>query len=290
MILVVGATGQLGSMVTRRLLTQNKAVRAFVRQVSPHLELQKAGAEIVFGDLKQHESLARAMQGVQIVVTTATASMRGGADTIDTVDALGTQALIDAAEAAGVNQFVYVSAYGFSPKATNPLARAKGVNEVRLKESGMSYTVLKPVNFMESWIGYVVGSQLQRGRSITIVGDGQVKHGFVAIENVAELAVAVLGDPGAKNRDIVLNGPSAVSYREIIQMIEDATGQTIEVNSVDPGDGVPGMPAIVNELWAMFVEMGNFDIDTAEVARAYGLNPVSVESYIQRTFGLGAAA
>ncbi len=52
MILVVGATGQLGSMIAHKLLAQGEKVRAFVRKTSDFEGLQKAGAQIVFGDLK----------------------------------------------------------------------------------------------------------------------------------------------------------------------------------------------------------------------------------------------
>lgn len=62
---------------------------------------------------------------------------------------------------------------------------------------------------MESWIGFVICAQLQQGPTVTIVGDGKVKHGFVAIQNVAELAVAVLGNSNADNAVIPLNGPGS---------------------------------------------------------------------------------
>lgn len=287
MILVVGATGQLGSMITERLLAQGQTVRAFVREASVYQALKKAGVEIVFGDLKKPDSLVPAFEGVAQVVTTATASIRGGKDTIEAVDLQGTRDLIDTAKAAGVEQFVYTSAFGFSPEAPLPLARAKGLNEVHLKESGLGYTILKPVNFMEVWIGFLLGTQLQQGPSVTIIGDGQVKHGFVAIENVADLAVAVLGHPAAKNTEVPLNGPSSVSYCEIISLIERTTGQSIEINSVAPGELVPGMPPIINELWALLAQMGDLDLDTSDVAQMYKLDLVTVEAFIQRTFGTG---
>ncbi|RMD86527.1 MAG: SDR family oxidoreductase [Calditrichaeota bacterium] len=284
MILIVGATGQLGSMIVHKLLAQNKKVRAFVRRTSDFEMLQKAGAEIVFGDLKEPETLLPAFEGVNRVVTTASATMRGGADNIDTVDLQGTHDLIDAAIQAKVEQFVYVSAFGLTSDIPMALAKAKSQNEAHLKNSGLNYTILQPVNFMEAWIGFVIGAQLQKEPTVTIVGDGTVKIGFVAMENVAELAVNVLGHPAAQNSVIPLNGPRSVSYREIIGLIESITGQPIKIRSVAPGEPVPGMPPIVNELWAILTQKGDLQLDSTEVAKTYNLHLISVEDFIEKMF------
>jgi uncharacterized protein YbjT (DUF2867 family) len=271
-------------MITRKLCAQGNPVRALVREGSAYEELQKAGAEIAFGDLKEPDTLRSACEGVKQVLSTATAVMRGGADTIDSVDIQGTSNLIDAAKAAVVEQFVYVSAFGFSPEASAPLARAKGLSEVKLQNSGLTYTILKPVTFMESWIGFVLGSQLAQGSSVTILGDGTVKHGFVASENVADLAVAVLGHPQAQNAVIPFNGPGSFSYRDIIKMIEGISGRTIEINSVDPAQPVPGLPPFVIELWRLFIELGDVTLSSEETAQTYGIKLVHVEDFIQTMF------
>ncbi|MFQ5675124.1 MAG: SDR family oxidoreductase [bacterium] len=284
MILVVGATGNLGSMIVKRICAQRHPVRALVREGSAYEEVQKAGAAIAFGDLKEPDTLRSACEDVKQVVSTATAVMRGGADTIESVDHQGTSNLIDAAKNANVEQFVYVSAVGFGPESSVPLARAKGLSEVKLKESGLTYSILKPVNFMESWIGFVLGSQLAKGPSVTILGDGRVKHGFVASENVADLAVTVLGHPQAQNAVIPLNGPGSFSYREIIKMIERATGQTIAIHSVDAAQPLPGFPPFVSDLWRLLIEMGDLTLNSEETAQTYGIKLVHVEDFIQTMF------
>jgi uncharacterized protein YbjT (DUF2867 family) len=109
MILVVGATGILGGMITQRLLEQDRDVRILVRHDSPSEELAKqgwatsarslitSGARPVYGDLKDRGSLDRACEGIKTVVTTANSVMRGGEDTIQTVDLEGNRNLVDAA-------------------------------------------------------------------------------------------------------------------------------------------------------------------------------------------------
>ena len=126
MILVVGATGQLGGLIARALLQDDMPVRVLVRSSSTYDALAAAGAEIVTGDLKNPSSLAAATRGIDAVVTTANSIARGGGDTIQSVDIDGNRDLIDAAAAAGVRHFVFVSALGASPDHPMPLLRAKG--------------------------------------------------------------------------------------------------------------------------------------------------------------------
>src|SRR5690606_26213324 len=157
MILVAGATGQLGSLVTRRLLARGEVVRILVRPGSDYQPLVDERAQRVFGDLKDPASLATACEGVSVVVTTANSAARGGADTVETVDLLGNRALVDAAKAAGVGQFVFTSALGADPVSPVPFLRAKGETERHLRDSGMTYTILSPNIFMEVWVPMLVG-------------------------------------------------------------------------------------------------------------------------------------
>src|SRR5690349_4380607 len=102
MILVVGATGQLGSLITHRLLTRGQPVRILTRAQSASQPLEQSGAQPILGDLKERASLDAACAGVDVVITTANAVQRGGADTLQAVDVEGNRHLIDAARAAGV--------------------------------------------------------------------------------------------------------------------------------------------------------------------------------------------
>jgi uncharacterized protein YbjT (DUF2867 family) len=69
MILVVGATGQLGSIVVKSLLRQKRSVRILVRPGSNYDPLVKAGARAVFGDIKAPITLIDALRGVETLET-----------------------------------------------------------------------------------------------------------------------------------------------------------------------------------------------------------------------------
>lgn len=82
MILIVGATGQLGGKVLTSLRANGQRVRALVRSQSDGSDLRRAGAEIVEGDLRDQASLARACKGVEKVLSTANSARRSGDDTV----------------------------------------------------------------------------------------------------------------------------------------------------------------------------------------------------------------
>src|SRR5512146_3188966 len=113
MILVVGSTGILGSEICRRLVEAGKPVRGLVRSTSGEdkvSRLKAMGVETVLGDLRDPASLARACQGMDTVITTATTtlSMQPG-DSIPVTDQQGQIDLVKAAQEAGVKRFVMVS-------------------------------------------------------------------------------------------------------------------------------------------------------------------------------------
>jgi nucleoside-diphosphate-sugar epimerase len=113
MILVVGATGLLGSEICSRLRRQQVAVRALVRPTANEdrlAALRRSGAELCVGDLKDPESVRKACEGVEVVISTASSTLSGqDRDSIETVDRLGQLSLIEKAHAAGVKHFTLVS-------------------------------------------------------------------------------------------------------------------------------------------------------------------------------------
>ena len=156
MILVVGATGSLGSKITRRLLDQGRDVRILVRPASDAQALIDAGAKPVMGDLKDRASLDAAVDGVDTLITTANSAKRGGDDNPQTVDDQGNANLIEAANAAGVKHFVFVSSLGADASSQIPFVAAKAKTEQRLRESGLPHTIVAPNVYVDVWVGMVV--------------------------------------------------------------------------------------------------------------------------------------
>jgi NADH dehydrogenase len=292
MILVVGATGQLGGSITKRLLEQGKEVRILVRRDSPSEQLAQqgmatsaqeliaAGAQPVTGDLKDCPSLDKATAGVDVVITTANSVLRGGDDTVETVDLTGNCSLIDAAAAAGVKQFIFVSVLGADPNSPVPFVRAKAAAEQRLRDSGMIYTILEPNFFMDFWVATVVGMPVLSGQPVTLVGEGRRRHSLVAARDVVAFATAAVGNPAAANHTIPIGGPEPVSWRDVVATFERVLGRTIPIQFVAPGEPVPGAPPAVLPL-LIGLDMYDSPVEMEETARTFGVTLTPLEQFVR---------
>ncbi|HSK18694.1 MAG TPA: SDR family oxidoreductase [Longimicrobiales bacterium] len=282
MILVVGATGELGGMITRDLLSRGHTVRVLVRPGSEYGPLLELGAQAVMGDLRDPQSLARACADVTTVITTANSAGRGGGDTPESVDRVGNRSLIDAARAAGVDHFVFVSALGASEQSPVDFFRAKAETERHLVESGMAWTVLQPNIFMEVWIGMLVLMPVQQGRPVTLVGRGDHRHAMISMGDVAAFAVASVTHPAARNTMLVLGGPQAHTWTDVVRLAELVLGRAVELRYVPPGEALPGLPPVASQLAAQF-ETYETVIDTSAASATFGVPLTSVEAFLRRS-------
>ena len=296
MMLVVGATGRLGGMITQRLLAAGKDVRILARHNSPSEELAKqglatpaqslidAGAQPVYGDLKDRASLDAACQGIETVVTTANSALRGGEDNVEAVDLKGNRGLIDAAQSASVKHLIFTSALIADKESPAPFLQAKALSEEHLRASGMDYTILAPNTFMEVWVGMIVGMPLQMGQPVTLVGEARRRHSFVSMVDVAAFATAAVDNPAAVNQYLAIGGPEAVSWRDVVAACERAMGRDLPVQFAAPGEPIPGQG---EEVAGLMAAMESYDsvIDMADTARTFGVELTPLEMVAGRMFG-----
>jgi uncharacterized protein YbjT (DUF2867 family) len=236
MYLVVGATGPigLGGEICRLLRAAGKPVRALLRPTAnpERVEaLRSIGVEFVEGDLKDRASLDAACQGIHTVISPATTTVsRQPGDTIEAVDLRGQIQLVDAAKAAGVERYLYVSFSG-AIEGDFPLRNAKRSVEQHLKESGLAYTILRPTYFMEVWLSPIVGFDFPNAQA-TIYGEGRNPISWIARDDVARFAVMCLDHEAARNATFELGGPEALSPLEVVRIFEEVGGRPFEVQHV----------------------------------------------------------
>jgi NADH dehydrogenase len=223
----------LGSEICRLLREQGKRVRALVRGTSnPErlAHLASLGVELVQGDLKDAATLKAACRGATAVVSTASSTIsRQAGDSIECVDRQGQLNLIEAAEGADVHQFILISFPHFD--LDFPLQSAKRAVEDRLRQGRMTYTILQPTCFMEVWLGPALGFDPAHGTA-QIYGSGHNKVSWISFQDVAQLAVAALGNERAARAVIKLGGPDALSPLEVVQLAQQLTGKPIDIQHV----------------------------------------------------------
>ncbi|HEY3963410.1 MAG TPA: NmrA/HSCARG family protein [Planctomycetaceae bacterium] len=161
LVLVAGATGKQGGAVVEALLTRGHQVRALTRNAaSPAADrLRQQGVEIAVGDFTDHESLVRAARGADAVYAMSTPYEQGPAKEI----AQGIT-ITDAAKAAGVSHFIYSSVASANRATGISHFDGKYAVEKHLQASGVPYTIVAPVFFMENLLEPWMLSGLRQGK------------------------------------------------------------------------------------------------------------------------------
>ena len=218
MILIVGATGLLGRATALPLLAQGHAVRVLVRERARGAELQRAGAEVVIGDLTDARSLELACKGARRVFACAHSMLGHGQYASAQVDHVGHTALVAAARDAKVEHFVYTSIMGAREDHPIDFVRTKFEIEAAVKGSGMGFTILRPSAFMEHHVHKFNGQMLlERGFTI-IIGRGTKPRNFVAVRDVAPFAVIALAQDDLNGRTLEIGGPDNLGNSEVAAM------------------------------------------------------------------------
>ena len=148
MILLVGATGNLGGRIAHRLVAHGLPFRALIRPATEPGGVEALASDVVRGDLRDPAALERAVEGIETVISSAHSLdriMAGRGDvSIESVDRRGNANLVASAAAAGVSRFVFVSFPGPVLASHTPFAEAKLATEELLRASPMDEIIVRP--------------------------------------------------------------------------------------------------------------------------------------------------
>ncbi|HYZ29338.1 MAG TPA: NAD(P)H-binding protein [Thermoleophilaceae bacterium] len=220
MILLTGATGNVGSALLHRLVADGRPVRALVRDPR-RLGPDRVRVQIALGDLSDASSFRHALRAVTTVIHLAAAirdQERQGA-TIEEVNALGTLQLVRAAERAGVEQFIFFSAIGASLHSQSRFFRAKAQAEIAVEESSMKTTVFTPSIIYspgDPWITLL--GRLAVLPVVPISGSGRAVYEPIWSHDAAAAVGGLLERNGTEqHRRFELAGPQRLSYDDIVR-------------------------------------------------------------------------
>jgi uncharacterized protein YbjT (DUF2867 family) len=222
MILVVGGTGRLGAKIVE-LLRLDTQIRVMTRDTG-RIRRGRPGVELVHGDLHDRESVHQALQDVGAVVCTAHGGEGTGSAGPRGIEGQGLPRLIDAAAAAGVQHFVYVSTASARPDSPAEFFRLKAAVERYLADSDLPYSILRPTHLMETWS--FLGEALVKRAKPMVLGTGRNPVSFVAADDVARVA-ATLARVGGQGYLVDLGGPQALTLTEVNDLLASAFGVTV---------------------------------------------------------------
>ena len=213
MILVTGATGNIGAGVVRALQSTGHPVRAAIHETPLAID----GVETCPLDFDDPATFAPALRGIDaLFLLSREVAHEAG--------------LVDAARAAGVGRVVYSSAYGVE---TDDFLAGRMHREIeeRIEASGMAWTFLRPNFLMQNFI-WMMGEDIRREDAFSdSIGDARVS--MIDARDVGPVAARVLTESGHAGKAYELSGPEALSYHDAAAILSEALGRTIRYVPID---------------------------------------------------------
>jgi uncharacterized protein YbjT (DUF2867 family) len=259
MILITGATGQVGSRVLGRLAGAGHAVRALSR--TPERTDWPADVEVVRGDLADPATLPAALAGVDAVFLFAAPGCG--------------PAFAAAAREAGVRKVVLLSSGAVADEGAQdgPIAAYHAEIEAALRGSGLAWTFLRPDVFAANslmWAGQTRAGDVIRG---AYAGASSAP---VHEADIADAAVAALLDAVHVGQVHRLTGPESLTHAEQARILGDALGRPVVFEELPAEVARQAMsayvpPPILDGIlghWAASV--GRTAVTTADVEKVTG--------------------
>ena len=220
MLLLTGATGLVGSALLRRLTAAREPVRCLVRDPR-RLGPERVRVQIALGDLSDPPSFRNALRGVDTVVHLAAAIRDQPHGSIEELNGIATWRMVEAAERAGVERFVFFSALSASAHNRTRFLRAKALAEEAVRASSIAHTVFAPSIIYAPGDPYLtLLSRLALLPLMPISGSGRAQFQPIWAHDVADCVMAALErnptHPAGERYELA--GPETLSHREIVEL------------------------------------------------------------------------
>ncbi|ANY05329.1 NAD(P)H-binding protein [Pseudonocardia sp. HH130630-07] len=263
--LVLGATGKTGRRVAARLRLRGTPVRAASRSSATSFDWSDPGG---------WDAALQGVGAVYLVPPTVPGPVHE---------------FVKRAETAGVRTVVLLSGHGADRWGDSTFGLDMRSAEEAVRGSALQWTVLRPANFAQNFHEDVFGTAVRSGE--LVLPAGPVPEPFVDLDDVADVAVAVLADPDRHaGRTYELTGPRAVTFAEAAELISRASGEPVTYTRVTPERYAELLveqgldPDDAGHVAEMFVVMERGDIaeTTDGVSAVLGREPRSFEDYVVR--------
>lgn len=215
-ILLTGASGNTGRVIAENLLEQKIPFVAMTHSPAHLKHYEQQGIPGILGDFDVPHTLVSALTGIKKAYLVCTP---------DEHLIPRETAFIKAAQKAGVEHVVMCSAFMSGENAETENLRSHGATEQRLRESGMTYTILRPVGFMQTFTLFMWDMVQQAGAISMPAEDGGMA--FVDVRDVAAVATKALLEPGHENKSYDITGPETLNLYNVADILGRALGRNI---------------------------------------------------------------
>jgi uncharacterized protein YbjT (DUF2867 family) len=274
-LLITGATGMIGSLLTDALVARGVKFSVMLRPGDSGDRIAgKPGVTSTEGDFDDPASLRRALEGVGRAFLLTNSSERTEAQQI---------AFVEAAQAQGVGHVVKLSQLAADQHSPVRFLRYHGAVEAALANSSVGWTSVRPNLILQAYLPFAPA--IAHGALPAPIGDAAVS--VVDARDIAAVAVAALTEDGHVGKTYTVTGPAAVSHAEIATALGSAIGRRVHFESIAPkefitmvtGAGMPHWQAEgLAEDYAHY-DRGEAGVVSPDVLRVTGADARSVYDF-----------
>lgn len=222
-VLVAGATGYIGGHIARALHDAGYRVRALTRDEGRLEPIRAACDEVFVGEATRMETLGGLCDGIDVVVSSLGLRTFRSRPTPEAVDLQANLNILERAQEAGVRQFIFVSALHANELVkTVPILRPREDFVRRLRDSGLTWTVLRPTGAFNDMEG--IFRLAQRGWGI-VLGAGDHRINPIHGADIGAAAVRSITDPSLRDAEFGFGGPETYIQTEIARLASRTLGK-----------------------------------------------------------------
>lgn len=241
-ITLVGGTGFLGRYIARVLAKEGYRLKIISRHPNAALGLKTIGdlGQIVLlrGDISRQETITPHLAGSSVVINLVGLLFERGRQSFTSVHAQGAEKLAQAAKAAGVGQFIHVSALGVDRAAASRYARTKLQGEKAVQAAFPETVILRPSVIFGPEDGFYnrFAAMAAIAPFLPLIGGGKTKFQPVYAGDVARAVLACIKNPATgAGRIFELGGPEIYSFRQVLEYIVNITGRKARLVNIPFG-------------------------------------------------------
>jgi uncharacterized protein YbjT (DUF2867 family) len=259
MFVIMGATGNTGSVVARELLAAGRKVRVFVRNPAKAAALAQRGAEVSVGDIQDEHALEAAVRDADGVYVLSPPDLTSNAFLSERKQL--TARMADVVKRAGVRHVVLLSSIAAQhPAGTGPIVSVHNA-EQQLRATGVPSTFVRAGFFVENWASVLPVAQ--RDGVLPAFFPAKQRIPMVATEDVGLVAARALLEGPRAIRILELGGPSDVSPADVAHAASSVFGRPVQVAEAPLDAVVPTLTgfgisanfaALFRELYASIID------------------------------------
>jgi len=286
-ILITGGTGQLGSAVVNEFIEKKLSgeIVVMVRDLSKAEGLKEKGIKLIKGDYNDYNSLVSAFRDVDKLyfISGSDVAYRGAQH----------ENVVKAAKDARPGHIIYTSFQRKTDDNTSPIALVASAHilaEKLIKESGLTYTIMKHALYAEVVPGFLGDQFLKTGTIFLPAGEG--KTSFTSRNDMASAGVAVLTGKGHENMTYEISVNKSYSFHDIASILTELSGKQIKYTSPDaetfakvleqagvPKEGIQSMSA-----FCQAIAQGEFDFPSGKLEQLIGRKPESLKDFLKKAY------